>query len=133
MWKKDVQRMSNLGEYCDNLKIPVHTMLNLRRKKSKTADPPYSSAGRSAANMSAAMMFAMYRGKWRGFAHVLTRRSGCSVTALPSEFERAKIDTLRRRAGCGTEPVNPAASPGNRGRRFQQNVFMAESSRCLQG
>ncbi|HRQ67372.1 MAG TPA: insulinase family protein [Candidatus Syntrophosphaera sp.] len=104
MWKKDVQRMSNLGEYYDNLKTSLfYTMLNLRlEEKSKTADPPYSFAAATEypllRTMSAAMMFAMYtQGKSEeALRTVLTEAERVQRYGfLPSEFERAKIDILR--------------------------------------
>ncbi len=104
MWKKDVQRVSNFGDYYSNLKTSLfYTMLNLRlEEKSKTADPPYSFAAATEypllRTMSAAMMFAMYtQGKSEeALRTILTEAERVQRFGfLPSEFERARIDILR--------------------------------------
>ncbi len=104
MWKKDVQRVNNFGEYYDNLKTSLfYTMLNLRlEERSKQADPPYSFAAATEypllRTMSAAMMFAMYtQGKSEeALSTILTEAERVQRFGfLPSEFERAKIDILR--------------------------------------
>ncbi|MDD4223283.1 MAG: insulinase family protein [Candidatus Cloacimonetes bacterium] len=104
MWKKDVQRVTNIGGFYDNLATTLfYTMLNHRLEEhSKRPDPPYSFAVATEypllRTMSAAAMFAMYtQGKSEeALSTILTEAERVQRFGfLPSEFERAKIDVLR--------------------------------------
>ena len=104
MWKKDVQRVNNFGEYYNNLKGTLfYTMLNHRlEENSKKPNPPYSFAAATEypllRTMSASMMFAMYtQGKSEeALSTILTEAERVQRFGfMPSEFERAKIDVLR--------------------------------------
>ncbi len=104
MWKKDVQRVANFGEFYDELKNNLfYTMLNNRLEEhSKSPHPPYSFAAAFEypllRTMSAAAMFAMYTqgGSEEALQTMLTEAERVQRYGfLPSEFDRAKIDVLR--------------------------------------
>ncbi len=104
MWKKDVQQVSNIGEYYANLQNTLfYTMLNNRLEEfSRRPDPPYTFAAAfeypMLRTMSAAAMYAMFtQGKSEEALNtVLTEAERVQRFGfLPSEFERAKIDVLR--------------------------------------
>ncbi|MGC9361486.1 MAG: M16 family metallopeptidase [Candidatus Syntrophosphaera sp.] len=105
MWKKEVQPVQNVGDYRESLKRDLfYDMLNTRLEEhSKKPDPPFSYVGAyeypMLRTMSTAAVVALFNeGKAEEALSTILKEAERVQRKgfLPTEFERAKIDLLRR-------------------------------------